>query len=362
MTRFVSFRRALRAAALAAFVFAAGCSATRSTEEPAPPAAAAPPLREAAAARGMYVGAAVASAFPTLDATDPAYRPALGRHFNMLVTENALKFGPLRPAPGVFNFATPDAIVAFAEEHGMKVRGHTFVWHTQMPAWLVEGGYSAEQVRAYLQEHIRTVAGRYKGRIYAWDVVNEAVEEDGSARRTFWLEKLGRGYLEEAFRAAHEADPQALLFYNDYGTEGIGPKSDSVYALLADLKRRGVPVHGVGFQCHFEAGRAPKQADMEANFKRFAALGLKVHLTEVDVRVRVPQTSAGLKMQTDTYADLTRACLATPACEAIVMWGLTDRYSWVPGFFQGYDNGLLLDRAYAAKPAYRAMYDLLKGS
>jgi endo-1,4-beta-xylanase len=286
------------------------------------------------------------------------YRALLAREFGMLVPENDMKHARIHPARGRFAFARADSIVAFAEANRMPLRGHTLVWHRQVAPWLARGTWKPGDVRALLEEHIDSVAGRYRGRIAAWDVVNEALEEDSSLRRSFWLEQVGPEYIELAFRRAHAADPSALLFYNDFNIEGLNAKSDSAYALIRRLLARGVPVHGIGLQAHFPLGAVP--ATLDANIARFAALGLRVHITELDVRVPLPATPEKLAAQARDYGTVVAACLRHEACDAILTWGVSDRESWIPREFRGFGAALLFDRSFAPKPAHRAVREALR--
>jgi endo-1,4-beta-xylanase len=344
--------RGLRAIALAlAGVVALALAPSRSGASPT-----AEPLRVPAERRGFYVGAAV-DATPL--ASESAYRATLAREYNVCVAENVFKFEALHPAPGTYDFAASDAIADFARANGMKLRGHTLVWHNQLPAWVTGGSFTRDEAIAILRDHIATVAGRYRGRVWAWDVVNEAVLDDGSPRTSsFWYRAIGPDYVEMAFRFAHEADPDARLYYNDYGAEGLGAKSDAVYALVRDLKARGVPIDGVGWQMHVVEGFRIGD-EHRANGRRLAALGLELSVTELDVRLPLPATAAALADQAATYRDVTGFCLAEPAFAALVTWGFTDKYSWIPGFFRGYGAALVLDERYGAKPAYTAMRETL---
>ena len=319
------------------------------------------PLRQLAAARHIDLGAAV-SAGALHD--DKLYRKWLASEFNLLSTENALKFGPLRPTRDSYDFRDADAIVNFGERHGQRVRGHTLVWKRQLPKWLVEGTFSRAALTAILREHIQTVVGRYRGRVYAWDVVNEVLADrvperpapDSVLRPTLWLKGMGPQYIELAFRWAHEADPYARLFYNEAGIEEGGPKSDAAYALLSDLLGRGVPVNGVGFQMHTSLLRSPDTARVARSMARFAQLGLEIQVTEMDVAFgNAPGTeSEKLAAQATIYREVLGVCLATPRCTAFVMWGMTDRYSW-----RYADTPLILDRTYQPKPAYEALKQAL---
>ncbi|MEO8622846.1 MAG: endo-1,4-beta-xylanase [bacterium] len=312
-------------------------------------------LRLIAAKSARYAGSAAGSNFG-----QAAYNGVLSKEFSMLTPENALKWQSVRPSRATFNYSTPDAMLAFATANGMKMRGHTLVWHSQNPAWLTSTTWPADTLTQILTDHITTVMGHYKGQVYAWDVVNEAFNDNGSLRATLWSTSLGNGYIEAAFRAARAADPAALLFYNDYSLEFPGAKQDAVFTLVNDFKTRGVPIDGIGFQAHFQINAdlsgVPSRASLTSTFARFAALGLKVHITELDVRIRVPgATPAELTAQASAYGDVVAACRAVPLCEAIVVWGVSDAESWVPSVFPGYGNALLFDNAYGRKSTYAAV-------
>jgi len=313
-------------------------------------------LRSSAQARGFLIGAAVA-AQPLKD--EEAYSQALAREFNVVVPENAMKFGSLRPSRTQFDFSDADAIVDFAEAHAMKVRGHTLVWHNQNPQWLVNENLSDSERSRILKEHIQTVVTRYRGRVYAWDVVNEAIDQNLGRRETFWSKALGDDYLEQAFRWAREADPQAKLFYNDYGGEALGAKSEAVYRLLINLKARGIPIDGIGLQSHFRTDQPPNMRDVATNMKRLAALGLEIHVTEFDVRMSLPSTEQELQKQAEIYRGYLSTCLSVSSCKAFLMWGFTDKYSWIPGHIAGMGAALPFDGSYKPKPAYAALIDVL---
>jgi endo-1,4-beta-xylanase len=193
-------------------------------------------------------------------------------------------------------------------------------------------------------------------------VVNEAFESDGSLRDSLWLRGIGPDYIEMAFRWAHEADPGAKLFYNDFAAEGMAAKSDAVYGLLARLLSQGVPVHGAGLQMHLEAGKAPSRHEIEQNMNRLAALGLEIHVTEMDVRLSLPATVEKLAAQAAIYSEVVGACVAVNACRSITFWGVTDSHSWVASnnAFEGFGSALLLDEGYGFKPAYRGVRETLE--
>jgi endo-1,4-beta-xylanase len=346
-------------------------------------------LREAAQSRRLLIGTAVRPE----QLSEAAYSSTLAREFNMVEPEDALKWEVIHPERNSFDFSQADQIVDFAIRHGMKVRGHTLVWHRQNPKWLTNQNFTSTELSQTLEKHIKAVVGHYRGNIFAWDVVNEAFDEvrPGTLRSTIWRDEPGidaaasdeplatdiparsepaarspqpYSYIERCFRSAHEADPHALLFYNDAEAETINPKSDAIYAMVSDFRQRGVPIDGVGFQMHV----ANKHADVpsiSANMKRFAALGVQVHITEMDVALPVDSNGNArpqdLQLQADIYRQIAAACLSFPGCTAIQTWGFTDKYSWI-GSHSKHAQGaaLLFDRDYRAKPAYDALRDALR--
>jgi endo-1,4-beta-xylanase len=312
-------------------------------------------LRELAQVRGIHIGAAVA---PGPLRREAPYAQALAHEFSMLTTENALKFGPVHPSLDRYAFDDADDIIVFAEANDMLVRGHTLVWHNQLPSWIEQGEWTREELMTVLEDHISTVVRRYRGRVHAWDVVNEAIDK-GSLRDTVWLRTIGPEYLDLAFRWAHEADPGALLFYNDYGGEGINRKSDAIYDLVEGMLERGVPIHGVGLQMHVTASWSPGAVRVLDNMNRLADLGLQVHITELDVRIRGGPSEHDLQRQADIYRETMETCLAARSCTAYVTWGFADRHSWIPGFFSGWGSALIFDETYQPKPAYTALHETL---
>jgi endo-1,4-beta-xylanase len=324
------------------------------------------PLREAARGAGMLIGAAVRPA----QLSEEAYAATLAREFNMVEPEDALKWEVVHPERESFDFSQADKVVDFAIQHGMKVRGHTLVWHRQNPKWLTEGTYTPGELAEILERHIRTVVGRYRGKIFAWDVVNEAFDEvhPGELRDTIWRDQPGiRGAgsgIASSFRWAHEADPQALLFYNEAEADEVNPKSDAIYAMVRDFRQRGVPIDGVGLQMHI-ANLHADVASISANIGRFAALGVQVHITEMDVALPVDAggkaRAEDLERQAEIYREIADACLSHRGCTAIQTWGFTDKYSWI-GSHSKHTQGAALpfDRDYRAKPAYAALREALE--
>jgi endo-1,4-beta-xylanase len=324
-------------------------------------------LRQEADRIGVLVGTAVNPRY----LSEPAYASTLAREFNMLEPEDAMKWTALRPDEKTFDFADADRLVEFAQAHRMKVRGHNLVWGIHNPQWLAEGHFTPEQLSALLQEHIRRVVGCYRGKVFAWDVVNEAFDQNGNLRDSIWYDQPGIGlagkstaYIERAFRWAHAADPRALLFYNDAEGEAVNSKSNATYAMVKDFKQRGVPIDGVGLQMHiFDLN--PNVNSIAANIERFVKLGVQVHITEMDVALPVdpagsPADSADLQRQEEIYRRIATVCLQHPGCTAIQTWGFTDKYSWIGWFTHGSKgDGLLFDRQYHPKPAYDALHQTL---
>src|SRR6266545_4495983 len=265
------------------------------------------PLRTLAAARGIGIGTAVAA--PAL-ADEPDYAAVLGTEFGSVTPEDAMKWAAVEPVRGQFTWAAADAIVGFATRHGQAVRGHTLVWHRSLPGWLTQGSFTTDELRALLQQHIQTEMSRYAGRVGVWDVVNEAVNDDGTLRHSIWLDRLGPGYIADAFRWAHAADPTAKLYLNDYGAEWTNAKSTALYALVRDLRAQGVPVDGVGFQSHVVL--SSELTGLAVTLTRFATLGVDVALTELDVRMPLPADATRLATQALGYGRAVSAWLAVP--------------------------------------------------
>ena len=309
-----------------------------------PPAvadAAATTLGAAAAQSGRYFGAAVAA----FKLSDGQYTSILDREFSMVTPENEMKMDATEPSQGQFSYGGADQIVNHARAAGMRVRGHNLAWHSQQPRWMQ--GMEGAPLRQALLNHITQVAGHYRGKIYAWDVVNEAFEDGGSgARRNSNLQRTGNDWIEVAFRTARTADPDAKLCYNDYNIEDwSAAKTQGVFRMVQDFKSRGVPIDCVGFQSHFGNGGPP--GNFQTTLSSFAALGVDVQLTELDIA----QASGS------AYAATTRACLNVPRCTGITTWGVRDSDSWRSG-----DNPLLFDRSGNKKPAYTSVLDALNAN
>ncbi|MFA3841372.1 endo-1,4-beta-xylanase [Streptomyces aureus] len=307
-------------------------------------------LDDLAQRTGRYFGSAVDN--PELD--DTAYADLLGSEFGATTPGNGMKWYATEPRRGVFDFTAGDEIVAYAKAHHLKVRGHTLLWHSQLPSWLTDGTWTADELRSILKNHITTEVKHYKGKVFAWDVANEIMNEDGTYRENIFYKTLGPGYIADALRWAHAADPKVKLYLNDYNVEGLGAKSDAYYALIKQLKADRVPIDGFGMQAHL-ALQYGFPSDMRGNIQRFADLGLDVAITELDVRMILPADTAKLTQQADWYAQVTDACLAVRRCVGITLWGYSDRHSWIPSVFPGQGAALPWDENLQRKPAYDAI-------
>lgn len=311
-----------------------------------------PALRALAAPRQLLVGAAVTDE-PLRD--DPRYARTLAREYNAATPENAMKWDTIHPEQDRYDFKPADAIVRFARAHDMAVRGHTLVWYRQVPSWVTDRSWTRPELEQVLHDHIRRVVGHYRGQVSQWDVVNEAVDSEGNLRDSVWMRVIGPEYIDLAFTWAHEADPEAKLYYNDYDLEFPGPKARAVNTLVRGLQARDVPIDGVGIQAHELTVRRPSRTEMESALQDYADLGLDVAITELDVGIYLPSSAKKLGEQADVYADALDACLAVSRCRTFVTWGFTDKYSWIPSEIPGFGDALPFDAEYEPKPAVTAL-------
>lgn len=324
-----------------------------------------------AAPDGLVIGSAVAGGghhndqgYPDPFTGDAPYRELLAAEFTSLSAENQMKWDHLRPDQDTYAFDDADAIVEFARANGQVVRGHTLLWHSQNPDWLSNGDFTADELRAILRDHIETVVGRYAGQIQQWDVANEIFDDNGNLRAqdNIWIRELGPEIIADAFRWAHEADPEAELYLNDYSVESVNAKSDAYYELSRELLADGVPLHGFSAQGHLSL-QYGFPSDLEDNLRRFEELGLGTALTEVDVRMPLAEgaepTEEQLRQQADYYVRTLEACLNLDGCGSYTVWGLPDRYSWVPVTFEGEGAATIYWDDLTPKPAYDALLETL---
>jgi endo-1,4-beta-xylanase len=333
----------------------------------------------------FLIGAALNAA--QIEGKDTAAAQLVPQQFNAVTPENVMKATWIHPAWDRYNFKLADELVAYAEQHHLKVNGHTLVWHSQLPAF-VRKIKDPDSLRQFLTDHITTVAGRYNGKVYSWDVVNEALEEDGSLRRSVYLQLLGEQYILDAFRLAAKAAPQAQLYYNDYGIEKPNKRAGAI-ALIKKIQAAGLRIDGVGIQGHWHAGNIPLK-DIEESIQAFAALGIKVMITELDLSVlpspfqsniadvnrqaanndaRLNPYANGLpdSMQLQLskgYADLFTLFLKhKDKISRVTFWGVNDGHSWLNNWpIPGRTNyPLLFNRQNAPKPAFYAVIAAAKG-
>ncbi len=271
--------------------------------------------------------------------------------FNIVSPENSMKWGQINPFENEFDWEASDRLVSFAKANDIKIHGHPLIWHRQLPRWVQKT--EASKLRPVMLRYIREVVNRYNNDVAIWDVVNEALEEDGTFRQSQWFNALGESYIADAFRQARLYARDAELLYNEYDVSWDGPKSDGMYSLMQSLLAQNVPVDGVGFQMHIDAG-FDRFDEVRNNFQRFADLGLDVYVTELDVGILDGQTEA---QQAAVYEQVLSLCLEQPACKALQIWGFTDRYSWRKSLLP-----LIMDKDYQPKPAWYALQQRLMGN
>ncbi|SRR5216683_2178716 len=358
---------AVGAAGVAA-VLGIGTAAGAAPSGASPRSAAAPDsLRGLASEVGLRIGTAVIP----FDLDHPDYAAVTASQFSVVTPGNEMKWQVVEPTQGTYDWSGGDRLVSFAEQHGQLVRGHTLLWHNQLPTWLTtgvaNGTISNTELSALLHKHITDEVTHFKGKIWQWDVANEFFTDANPSTinpNDFWVSHLGSGVIADAFRWAHAADRHALLFYNDYniaGEDGTNAKSDAAYAFVTRLKAQGVPINGVGDQGHLDTQFGfPTQ--MTQDLQRFADLGLKVAITEADVRTfvdgpttQVPTDHLATFAQPYEFSQMLRACLAVRACISFTAWGFGDADSWIPGFFTKEGYATLYDVNLQPKPAFTSL-------
>ena len=336
-------------------------------------------------ALGARIHLRVGTAAIPSDLSDPALSQITAEQFSVLTPGNEMKWQVVEPAQGTFNWTGADNLVNFAEEHGQLVRGHTLVWHSQLPRWLTQGvadgSISNDQLRELLHQHITTEVSRYRGRIWQWDVLNELFADANPSQlnpNDFWISHLGPGVVADAFRWAHAADPHALLCYNDYniaGEDGSNAKFNAAFAMVQGLVAQRVPIDCVGDQGHLDLQFGFDPVRMAQDLQAYASLGLKVAITEADVRTFVETTDTNqtpIVSRTDLtpnhtadpaaanwFNGMLQACLAVKACISFTVWGFADAESWVPGTFRGEGDATIYDVNLNPKQQYTALQQTL---
>jgi endo-1,4-beta-xylanase len=354
----------------------------------------APGLRDLANRRQLVLGTEVPLRNLQNNADDGRFAATVAANFNMIELENELKPPAVWKGPREYDFSAGDFVVGepgkkgWAQGYKLKVRGHVLIYAKDegytLPQWLKgpQGDVSKEQAAEMLHDYIRAIVGRYKGKIAMWDVVNEAIDDrpkNGNPfnlRDTYWFRKLGPEFLVLAFKWAHEADPKAELYYNEYSVENGSEKGKSMLALGKWLKEQGAPITGFGLQYHIDCKTKIAPGDgFYGYIEEIRKLGLAYQITELDVAVPVkvtppndpdrglvPQDPADLERQAEVYAAVFRMALASKNCRGVQTWGFTDKYSWIPGFSRGRNGAaLLFDKEYQPKHACKAIEAVLKG-
>jgi endo-1,4-beta-xylanase len=354
-----------------------GQGALAQGEAPTKPITGKNSLRARAASRGLLAGCAVDAAVLR---SDEAYRNLLTEQYNIVVGENCMKWGNLRPTADTYSFDEADELMAFAQTHGMKVRGHNFVWHEALPKWF-EATVNKDNAQKFMTDHIMTVGGRYKGRIHSWDVVNEAIwikdgRPDGLRSSSPWMQMLGPEYINIAFKTARQVDPKALLTYNEYGieydTEEEGKKRAAVLGLLRRMKAAGTPIDALGIQSHIRAGgKDTFGKGLTELIASAREMGLQVFITEMDVKdedIDSNDISVIDREVANVYRDYLTTVLHDPSVKAMLTWGVSDKHTWLNSPSQRKKNPdrmarpLPFDKDYAPKEAFFAIRDAFDGA
>lgn len=304
-----------------------------------------------------------ASINTTLLRNNAIYRAVAAHEYNSLTAENVMKMGPIHPGINTYNWVNADTLVNFAQQYNKRIHGHTLIWHQSLPGWVTNFVGDSAAWENLLKSHIQTVVSHYQGRLASWDVVNEAFNDDGTLRNSIWLQRLGPDYIARCFRYAHEADPAALLFYNDYGHEYSAAKLNAIAALINTFKSNGVPVHGVGLQMHMNKNSSNN--GIANAISVMVQTGLKVHISELDISMN-PENNQSLtftpalsQLQADKYKLVTRIYKNIPAAQqfGITTWNVSDADSWIPVTYNRPDWPLPFDSLYQKKLAYQGIID-----
>jgi len=296
-------------------------------------------------------------AFDVNRMSDANYTQLVLAQFGQITPENSLKWEVTEPTQNVFNYTLGDILVRTTQKNNMSFRAHVLVWHSQLPPWVTSSNFTKTELISVMKNHIKNVAGHYKGIPFSWDVVNEIFNEDGTWRSTVWHDTIGPEFVDIAFKTARSVDPHALLAINDYNIDGTGNKSTAVKNLVKSSRARGIPIDMIGAQAHLVVGTLP--TDIQKNWQSFADLGVFVAVTELDIRMNTPPSAADLAQQAKDYKTVVSACLAVSRCVGVTVWGASDKYSWVPDVFAGEGAPLPWDENLAPKPAQTAIVQAL---
>ncbi|KAJ8065978.1 hypothetical protein OCU04_005075 [Sclerotinia nivalis] len=273
--------------------------------------------------------------------------------FGQITPGNTQKWQYTEPTQNTFSFTQGDVVVDFAEKNDQILRCHNLCWYNQLPSWVTSGTWTNATLIAVLKNHIQNEVTYYKGKCYAWDVVNEAFNDDGTYRSFVFYNTIGPEYIPIAFETAALYDPDVKLYYNDYNIESSGAKATAAINLVKSLQARGIKIDGIGLQGHFIVGETPSESALATTLRSFTALNVEVAYTELDVRfTSLPPTTAGLAQQGVDYANTVNACLSVDGCVGVTVWDFTDKYSWIPSTFSGQGDACLWYADYTLHPAY----------
>ncbi|KIM21207.1 glycoside hydrolase family 10 protein [Serendipita vermifera MAFF 305830] len=319
------------------------------------------PLHDLAKAAGkQYFGVAV----DTNELANATYKVLLDNThlFGQITPGNKMKWDATEPSQGTFTFSAADALVTWAQGNGYQIRGHTLVWHSQLPSWVTSGAFSNATLVSILGNHVTNLVTHFKGSVKTWDVVNEIFNEDGTFRTSVFYTTIGETYVDIAFRAAAAADPDVGLAANDYNLDYGGAKMQAYVTLVNTLKSRGVKITQIGSQSHLIVGSTPSQSSLANVFATLAATGVEVAVTELDIRMTLPVTDALLAQQKKDYYNVVAACVQTSGCIGVTIWAYSDYYSWIPSVFSGQGAALPFDEYLQPKPAFYGIAEALTGT
>ncbi|KAL2127757.1 hypothetical protein VTI74DRAFT_10226 [Chaetomium olivicolor] len=279
--------------------------------------------------------------------------------FGQTTPTNGQKWAFVEPSRGQFNFTEADIVTSKARKNGFYLRCHALVWHSQLAPWVEQTEWTADELRKVIVDHITKVAGYYRGQCYAWDVVNEALNENGTYRESVFYKVLGEEYIKLAFKTAAKVDPHAKLYYNDYNLESPSDKTAGAQRIVKMLQKEGIRIDGVGLQSHLVAESHPTLDQHIDAIKGFADLGVEVALTELDIRLQTPATAENLALQREAYKNVVGACVQVRGCIGITIWDFYDPFSWVPHVFSGEGAALLWFEDFSKHPAYDGVLEAL---
>jgi endo-1,4-beta-xylanase len=291
------------------------------------------------------------------------YSGVVTKEYNSITAENAMKFGGLHPAENTFFWTDADYLISYAQANNKRIHGHTLNWYTSLPGWVTNFVGDSTAWENLLKTHIQTVVTHFKGKVASWDVVNEAFNDDGTLRNSIWVQHLGTDYIARCFQYANQADPDAILFYNDYGHEYSSAKRTAINNMIASLKTRSIPIHGTGMQFHMTSTQT--DANISAAITSAAATGLKVHISELDIRLNTNKdaglafSSALAELQKSRYKYVVMTYKAIPVGQqfGITTWNVGDADSWIPAWQGAPDWPLPFDANYLRKAAYRGIIE-----